>query len=170
MSGVTMKSAWVLRILVWAFLIGTTGTKALGQGAWLPANADYSYPRTLLKLSEVPATQASLSQPAIYGLYTKLWQRAWNYQPGNFNVNGDRRAAAFAAKDAAFILLLDRKPIAGGLDTLTTAEATYLQTKAITLLGLMNTTVEAYPDFENYLWRSNELTNNLIAYDLLKGI
>lgn len=139
------------------------------QGAWLPANADYSYPRTLLKLYEVPAAQAWLATPEILALYRQLYARVLSFNPGNMNDTGTRRVAAFTAKNAAFILLLDRKPIANGLDTLTDAETIYFRNKALNMLNIMNTSVEAYPDFENYLWRSNELTNNLIGYDLLKG-
>jgi Heparinase II/III-like protein len=141
----------------------------VGQGAWLPANADLGFPRTLLKASEVPAAQTWLAQPDILPLYRQLYAHTLAFNPGNMSVTGNRRAAAFAAKDAAFIYLLDRKATLSGLDTLTSTEASYMMNKSVNLLNLMNTAVEAYPDFENYLWRSNELTNNLIAYDLLKG-
>jgi hypothetical protein len=140
------------------------------QGEWTPPGADYSRPRTLFKAQEIPAIQNYLSHPEIYPLYQSLWNQVQSFSPGNMTVNGHRRNAAHAAKNCAFILLLDRKPLGNGqLDTLTTAEADYLQAKAISLLNIINTSVEAYPDIGNYLWRSNEIIDNAIAYDLLQG-
>jgi hypothetical protein len=167
-----IKSKLAIGAMLRSVMIGVVyllAAPVYGQGAWNPSNADYSYPRTLLKLQEVPSAQVWLLQPDILALYQRLYARVLAFNPGNMNDTGNRRGAAFAAKDAAFIYLLDRKPIAGGLDTLTGQEASYMRNKALSLLGIMNTAVETYPDFENYLWRSNELTNNLIAYDLLKG-
>jgi hypothetical protein len=162
-----LLGAWLLILMMLGGFVADNHIHA--QGAWMPGNADYSFPRTLLKLQEVPAAQAWLTQPDILPLYRQLYARALSFNPGNMNDTGTRRAAAFAAKDAAFVYLLDRKPIPTGLDTLTDVEAGFMRNKAVNLLNLVNTSVEAYPDFENYLWRSNELTNNLIAYDLLKG-
>ncbi|MEM7036324.1 MAG: heparinase II/III family protein [Bacteroidota bacterium] len=161
----------VKHIWIWLLMFGASFGWGMGQGAWIPANADLTYPRTLLKVSEIPAVQAYLSDPEIFSLYTTLWNGVQSTNPGNldFNVNGHRRVAAHAAKNAAFILLLDRRPNGANLDTLTTQEASDLLSKAITLLEAMNTNVETYPDFGNYLWRANELTDNAIAYDLLKG-
>lgn len=139
------------------------------QGSWNPPGADLSHPRTLLKTQEIPAAQAYLSHPVIYPLYQSLWNQVQTFTPGNMTVDGHRRNAAHAAKNCAFILLLDRKPVGGNLDTLTVAEADFLRSKSISLLNMINTFVEAYPNIDKYLWRSNEITDNAIAYDLLKG-
>lgn len=143
----------------------------LGQGTWTPANADLSYPRTLLKSAEIPAVINWIeTNPEMYGFYHQLYYDTWGWVPTVLVSNGDRRAAAHTAKNCAFVYLLNRKPTSpSALDTLTTTEATTLRNKAIQLLNIINTDVEAYPDFENYLWRSNEITDNMIAYDLLKG-
>ncbi|MFN8394334.1 MAG: heparinase II/III family protein [Bacteroidia bacterium] len=148
----------------------STGIRA--QGSWIPANADLSYPRTLIKLSELPALRQWIgSNSENFSLYQGLYADAWGSNPPQTLVsNGDRRVAAHAAKNCAYVLLLNRKPVPPlTLDTLTTTEANTLRNKAINLLQRMNTDVEVYPDFGNYLWRANELMDNLIAYDLLKG-
>ena len=143
----------------------------MSQGAWTPINADFSYPRTLLRQSEIPAAiQWIDGNSEMHDLYALLYSSAWGQNVAQTVSNGERRAAAHIAKNCAYIYLLDRKPLMPtGLDTLTTLEANTLRNKAITLLELMNTTVEVYPDFGNYLWRANEIADNMIAYDLLKG-
>lgn len=142
------------------------------QGSWIPTNADLSYPRTLVKLAELPALRQWIGgDPENFSLYQGLYADAWGANPPQTLVtNGDRRIAAHTAKNCAYVLLLNRKPVPPQtLDSLTTTEANSLRTKAINLLQRMNTDVEVYPDFGNYLWRANELVDNLIAYDLLKG-
>lgn len=163
-----MKNHLSTHLLALLFLLGSAGILS-AQGSWNPPGADYSHPRTLFKSQEIPAVQAHLSHPVIYPLYQTLWNQVQSFTPGNMSVDGHRRNAAHAAKNCAFILLLDRKPVSGNLDTLTVAEADFLRSKSISLLNLINTFVEAYPAIDKYLWRSNEITDNAIAYDLLKG-
>lgn len=141
------------------------------QGAWTPPNADLSYPRTLVRAAEVPAVIAWIgAQPDMHGYYSGLYADAVGINPGGFSSNAQRRVAAHTAKNCAFAYLLQRKPLQpAGLDTLTAAESSFFRDKAIYLLDNINTAVETYPDFGNYIWRSNELIDNLIAYDLLKG-
>ena len=147
-----------------------SGIGVFAQGAWMPSNADMTYPRTLVKLHELPALRTWItSQPEIYELYEKLYSQAWSANPTVTVSNGQRRHAAHTAKNSSFILLINRKPVNGGLDTLTTLEADRFRNKAIDMLNLINNDVEAYPNFSNYLWRSSEICENLIAYDLLKG-
>lgn len=140
------------------------------QGAWTPANADASFPRTLIKSGELPALRTWLEQPGPYALFDQLWSSLQGYNPpAALDNNGKRRIASFMAKNAAFFLLLDRKPGTGLPDPLTPADATQLESFAISTLERMITNVEIYPNFNEYLWRSNELINNAIAWDLLKG-
>jgi Heparinase II/III-like protein len=141
------------------------------QGAWAPTNADFAYPRTLLRASEVPACIAWIdSHPEMHGFYQELYTDAWTQNVAQTVSNGERRSAAHIAKNCAFVLLLDRKPLLPtGLDTLTASEASTLRNKAIQMLEMINPNVEVYPDFGNYLWRANEITDNMIAFDLLKG-
>lgn len=147
-----------------------TNSKVLAQGAWQPSNADFSYPRTLVKLAELPTLRAWIqSQPEIYEIFDKLYSQTLSANPNANISNGERRQAAHTAKNSAFIYLLNRKPFNGSLDTLTTAEANLFLNKALDMLDLINNDVEVYPNFENYLWRSSEICENLIAYDLLKG-
>ncbi|MEM0996504.1 MAG: T9SS type A sorting domain-containing protein [Bacteroidota bacterium] len=143
---------------------------SLGQGEWVPSGADFSHPRTLLQAPEIPAVQNYLSHPEIWPLYQSIYNQAKNYVPSDMTVNGHRRTAAHVAKNSAFILLLDRKPVGNlSLDTLSDAETDLFRARAVSLLNIINTSVEAYPDIVNYLWRSNEIIDNAIAYDLLKG-
>lgn len=153
------------------FLALSISTWGLLPAQWTPANADASFPRTLLKVQELPALRAHLETQPAHDLTTRLWNSVQAYNPGNGNfvVNGARRKAAFNAKNCAFFLLLDRKPVANGLDTLSASERDFLRDRAVFLLDHQNTDVESFPDIGNYLWRSNEIINNAIAYDLLKG-
>lgn len=143
----------------------------IGQGAWTPPNADASFPRSLIKQQEIPALHAHLQIPENFALFNQLWNDLQSYNPGsgNFVSDGARRNAARRAKNAAFFLLLDRKPDAGQLVPLTPADRDDLRDFSIWLLEHMNTDVASFPDLGGYLWRSNEITNNVLAYDLLKG-
>lgn len=141
------------------------------QGAWTPANGDASFPRTLCKTQEIPAILNHIQQAENFGLFTALWNDLLSYNPGagNFVSDGARRNAARRAKNAAFFLLIDRKPDNGALVSLSPSDKVYLQDRAIFLLEHINTAVAQFPNLGGYLWRSNEITNNVIAYDLLKG-
>ncbi len=140
------------------------------QGTWTPANADPSFPRTLIKTSELGDLRTYLLNPEPAAIFQSLWSDLQSYSPpAVLDNNGKRRRASFIAKNAAFFHLLDRKPGTNGLDTLTSAESIQLRDQAITTLERMITNVEIYPNFNEYLWRSNELINNAIAWDLLKG-
>lgn len=143
---------------------------SFSQGAWTPANADPSFPRTLIKTSELSDLRTYLQNPEPYALFETLWSDLQSYSPpAVLDNNGKRRRASFIAKNAAFFLLLDRKPGNGSPDPLTPAESQQMQDLAITTMERMITNVEIYPNFNEYLWRSNELINNAIAWDLLKG-
>ncbi|HEX2899010.1 MAG TPA: hypothetical protein VHS96_04745, partial [Bacteroidia bacterium] len=165
---------WRFQVLAFIFAISFTCSclDGLAQGAWLPPNADLSYPRTLVKLQELPGLRAWIDGNAeMHRLYRGVYSDAWGQNPPqNLVSDGQRRVAAHTAKNCAFVYLLNRKPLLPtGLDTLTTTEANHLRVKAIGLIERMNTNVETYPDFGNYLWRANEIMDNMIAYDLLKG-
>jgi hypothetical protein len=142
----------------------------VAQGAWNPANADFSYPRTLLRQSEVPAMQNYIAtNPEGSTLYEALYDGNDGNNVTDFVTLGGRRSAAHMAKNAAFIYLLDRKPVSGGWDTLTVAEANFWLNKALYHLNNINIDVEIYPTFDNYIWRADELADNAVAFDLLKG-
>lgn len=162
-----MKRLVIIPLIFWLIPFGFSQS-----GAWMPANADYSYPRTLFKAGERANVQAHILNDSVaYYLYGELYDRAVNYGiPGTLDNDSKRRLSAHNAKNCAFIYLLNRKPVPSGLDTLTTTESNYFRDKSLTYLSKINTDVEPFPTgFDAYLWRSNEIADNLIAYDLLKG-
>ncbi|WP_048920492.1 heparinase II/III family protein [Rufibacter radiotolerans] len=143
-------------------------------GNWTPANADLSFPRTLLKAAQVPAVQQSISSGERLTLYAGVYGSSNTTEFSDNTTSNGRRARATIAKNAAFVLLLDRKPDAGTVITLPAAERTNLLAKTKTLLEGINTNVEVYASFSGasyteWQWRSKELIDYMIAYDLLKG-
>ncbi|WP_179225438.1 heparinase II/III domain-containing protein [Hymenobacter mucosus] len=95
--------------------------------------------------------------------------------PAGNATSDERRARATFAKNAAFVLLLNRKPEGvGSVTPLSEAEQTALLQHAQTALETCNTAVEAFASFSGatytqWQWRSKELLDYLIAYDLLRG-
>lgn len=142
------------------------------SGPWVPPNADLSYPRTLLRASEVDSVRLALSNPIYSYVYENIFGGAESFMPDASLMVHDnwRRAHAHAAKNCAFIYLLDRQKYPGlPIDTLTPAQRDTFLHRSIRCIEIMNTNVESIPDWDPYLWRSDELADNVIAYDLLKG-
>src|SRR5688572_2956345 len=81
----------------------------------------------------------------------------------------DRRMRARSAKNQAFVRIMDRKPVGNTLEILTPAERTQFETNIIALLNNLNTDVGTAYGYEKWQWRSKELIDYLIAYDLLLG-
>src|SRR5688572_4241046 len=81
----------------------------------------------------------------------------------------DRRMRARSAKNQAFVRIMDRKPVGNTLEILTPAERTQFETNTIALLNNLNTDVGTAYGYEKWQWRSKELIDYLIAYDLLLG-
>ncbi|MCB2379196.1 heparinase II/III family protein [Hymenobacter sp. BT635] len=156
--------------LFFVFLV--VQTVVAQTGSWHPPGADASFPRTLLKASAVAQVQQALLRPERQALYASLYQSA-TAPPTSDNTSADgRRARATLAKNAAFVLLLDRQP---GNAPLSAAEKAALLASAQALLESINTSVEVYATLSNpssyneWQWRSKELIDYLIAYDLLRG-
>ncbi|MCB2407720.1 heparinase II/III domain-containing protein [Hymenobacter lucidus] len=148
---------------------------AAQTGSWYPPGADLSYPRTLLKAAAIPQVQAALLRPATQALYAGLYQSV-EAAPAADNTSADgRRARATFAKNAAFVVLLERKSADGALSPLPTEEKAALIATTKTLLESINTNVEVFATLSNpssyneWQWRSKELIDYLIAYDLLRG-
>ncbi|MCB9230280.1 MAG: T9SS type A sorting domain-containing protein [Bacteroidia bacterium] len=162
-----MKQFFFLILILFcgSFLVAQTGV-------WNPANADLSRPRTLMKAAEIAAVISYITSDSIYhDLYKRMYNEVLGFNIGPTTGNdGKRRIQACKAKNCAFILLLNRKPLSNGtLDTLTTSERNNLISRGLQMMNYMDNTVEAYPNWDPYLWRSNELVNQLIAYDLMLG-
>lgn len=166
---------FIIRIILFCFFIQLISKNTNAQsGAWNPANADLSFPRTLLKASEIAAVQASLQDSIRFRIFQGVYQSANTVIPAGNTTIGEKRVRSTLAKNAAFILLLYKKPLAGNVSSLATAEADSLKTKVIKLLNEINTNVEAISlsnpgIYTEWQWRSKELIDYIIAYDLLKG-
>lgn len=142
---------------------------AQNNGSWLPAGADTGYPRTLLKAREVDAVRNALTTAASQAMYGGLYNSINTTPPTNNTTADERRARATFAKNAAFVILIDRKPIGSTLVSLATEEKLNLITNVKTLLENINPAVESVTSYTNWQWRSKELIDYMVAYDLLRG-
>jgi hypothetical protein len=140
------------------------------NGNWNPPGADFSFPRVLLKEGQKEAVHSSLTDPVIHSLYNGVYGSAMAAPPADNELSNDRRLRATIAKNAAFVLYLQRRPQAGTtLAALTATEHTQLTNKVRQLLENLNPAVEGPEKYTEWQWRSKELIDYLIAYDLLRG-
>ncbi|SHI84725.1 Por secretion system C-terminal sorting domain-containing protein [Hymenobacter daecheongensis DSM 21074] len=144
-------------------------------GSWTPPGADPAYPRTLLKQAATPGVRLSLAEPEGYAVYADLYASTLSTPTTDNTSAGGRRGRATFAKNAAFVALLDRQADAGMLSALPAARRTALIDQTRALLETINPAVEVFATFSNassyteWQWRSKELIDYLIAYDLLRG-
>ncbi len=146
--------------------------KTSAQGSWLPPGHDPSFPRTYPDSLMVPVIRNTLTDPEIFYLYGSAWLNAFSAIPsGNSSVN-ERYVRSVLAREASFIVLMDRKFSANQILPLPASDRDTLLNRALNLLNTMNTDVDVgsfwtfYNPWQN---RSKELISYLIAYDLLKG-
>ncbi|MFB9862018.1 heparinase II/III domain-containing protein [Rufibacter immobilis] len=133
-----------------------------------------SYPRTLLKAAQVPNVQQAITSGIRYTLYSGVYSNVTGSATANNTSSNDRRARATFAKNAAFVALLNRKPSGGTVIQLSEAERAAFVSKSKKLLEGINTAVEVYASFSGatyteWQWRSKELIDYMVAYDLLRG-
>lgn len=116
----------------------------------------------------------SITEPKRLALFSSLYTSI-SGEPTHDNSSSDgRRARATFAKNAAFIVLLNRKTESGKLTELPAAERAALITRTRSLLEEINLVVEPFASFSGttyteWQWRSKELIDYLVAYDLLRG-
>jgi len=147
-------------------------TFTFSQGTWNPAGADTTFPRTLLDTTQIDTIRNSLSDPEIYELYQLVWDKANSDVPAGNSTDGERITRALIAKEAAFVVLMNRKPSNGNIIPLTPSESQQLTTKSRQLLEEINAAVgfqSGWIFYQEWQHRSKELINYLIAYDLLMG-
>ena len=165
-------------VFVWLLLSYwlLAGSLHAQTGSWAPAGANLSYPRTLLRGNELERVRESLGAPTNQGLYAGLYAEVLRPAPGDNTSSAGRRTRATFAKNAAFAVLLARQPTGTGLGPLPAAERTALVDASRTLLESLNADVEVFIDmrkgatpYTEWQWRSKELIDYLIAYDLLRG-
>jgi hypothetical protein len=154
-------------------LCGTLSLHAQ-SGSWQPSGADLSYPRTLLKATALADVQASLTAPNRHALYQTLWADVQGAPPADNTSASGRRARATWAKNAAFVVLLNQQPAGPSLAPVPSATHEALVASTRGLLEAINTDVEPFAtwsgaSYDNWQWRSKELLDYLIAYDLLRG-
>lgn len=160
----------LLSSITFLLVFNTVFSTAFGQGSWQPAGAINSFPRTLLKPSEIGAVQQSLMAPERFELYSSVYGWALSTPPpASSTTDTDRRLRARAAKNAAFIRIIDRKPVGNSLEMLSATEKTQLETNVISILETLNSSVDANYNYEKWQWRSKELIDYLSAYDMLRG-
>jgi hypothetical protein len=143
-------------------------------GSWTPIGADLSYPRTLLKSSALTRVRESLAAPVSQALFAGLYAEAQGPAPGDNTSAGGRRARANFAKNAAFIALLARQPTSAGPTLMPGPEQAALVATTRAVLESLNPSVEVFASwggasYTEWQWRSKELIDYLIAYDLLRG-
>jgi hypothetical protein len=159
----------VIHLTFFAFFC-TVLSPAFGQGNWNPTGADLSYPRTLLKASALTAVQQSLQDPERKALYASVYDWTMATPPSAASTTTeDRRLRARAAKNTAFVRLINLHPY-NNLQPFTASETAQLEANAISLLENLNTSVAGNAlSYTDWQWRSKELIDYLIAYDLLRG-
>ncbi|RZK59664.1 MAG: hypothetical protein EOO59_07515, partial [Hymenobacter sp.] len=129
-----------------------------------------------LKAGGLAQVQASLAAPTRLALYRTLWADVQG-APITDNTSADgRRARATWAKNAAFVVLLGQQP--GADNTLAALPETQRATLVAGTRGALeslNPNVEAFATwagttpYTEWQWRSKELIDYLVAYDLLRG-
>ncbi|MCX6286995.1 MAG: T9SS type A sorting domain-containing protein [Bacteroidetes bacterium] len=142
------------------------------QGSWNPQGADLSYPRTLLDSGSIGQIRGTLSNPLIIDLYQSIWNTANSAIPPENLSDGDRITRAIIAREAAFVVLMDRKWENGSIVNLLPFERDSLILKTQILLNGMNTKVgyqSGWVFYQEWQHRSKELIFYLTACDLLKG-
>ncbi len=158
-----------LRILPFFLFFNIVFSTAFAQGSWQPAGAITTYPRTLFKPSEIPAVRQSLQEATRRDLYFAVYG-ASSYIPTDNTSTENRRLRARAAKNAAFVRIMNLKPAGGiALDSLSATEKAQVQANVISLLENINTNVRSLFYYTDWQWRSKELIDYLVAYDLLRG-
>lgn len=152
-------------------LLGLPG-EISAQGSWEIPEQDLSFPRTVIDSLEVPLIRSQLGTPDIFNLYASVWQNANATVPAGNSTDIERINRAMIAKEAAFVLLMDRRPSTGSIFILTQPERDLLLARALNILENLNTVVETgsgWLFYNPWQHRSKELITCLIAYDLLRG-
>lgn len=161
-------------LLVQLALLGASLPSVLSaqQGAWTPPNASPDSLRTLLTSMELTALRPRLAGTPWRELYAGLMSSVLGGVPSDSASSNGRRARATLAKNAAFILLVDRD--VDGTTPLDSARRTVLRSMAFRILDELSTDVSAITltnpgAYDDWQWRSKELIDLLSAYDMLRG-
>lgn len=103
----------------------------------------------MLRASALEGVRGSLAAPDRRSIYQGLWSSVQGTAPtDNVSASGRRALAAFA-KNAAFVVLLDRQPGGTGLVPLQGAQRTALVATTRELLENLNSVVEVFATSSN---------------------
>ncbi len=145
------------------------GAEGSAQPDWNEPDGEYTRPRTLLTPDDIVPTHERLNDPFFREIYAGIYQDAIAGIPEDNNTTGGRRARASAAKNAAFVYLIDRAVQGDIVSTLTSNERSQLRQKLVALLNDINTDVPGVQSYTEWQWHSKELIDYLCAYDMALG-
>jgi len=133
-----------------------------------PVVHEPNHPRILFTASDSAEIAERIATPPYSSYYSSVWSRA-NNTAGNATQAEDFARSAIAMS-AAFVLYFGVQP---GGDSLTTAQRTSLQTKALDYLNNMLTSLDGatggVTNNSNYHYPCQRLIQYCVAYDLLTG-
>ena len=162
-----------MRLLLSLMCLFLVSLNLSAQGNYLPANADPSFPRTLMDREDIGNVRTNISSSeAKMQLYSNIFEKAFQAIPDGNETRPERQDRALIAREAAFVYLINRKVVDNQLVVMDPVERQEFADKAILLLESMNTEVEVIDGFSfyfNWQFRTNELSLYLVAYDLLRG-
>lgn len=164
-------------LVIMMIMLGTGNRLRAQGGSWHPAGADLAYPRTLLHTrADLDRIRNSIQLPERRAIYLSLWADVQKIPDSDNTSTSGRRARATFAKNAAFVGLIARQSDGGrGLRPLSDSQSQALLTTTRSLLENINTDVEVFATwtgttpYTEWQWRSKELIDYLIAFDLLRG-
>lgn len=142
------------------------------QGNYIPDGADLSYPRSIIDAGQIETVRLKLQEEQQFQIYQSIYSYAQQELPSENISNEDRRKRAQIAREAAFVILMQKGIYNDTLQSLMSTEESGLLQKTLDILNNINTEVEVQEGWSfYYTWqfRSKELIHLLVAYDLLKG-
>lgn len=154
------------------FVIFASCTISAQTGSWNPIGADTAFPRTIFKSSDIQAVRSSLTDPQIVVLFNGVYNNA-SQTVLNDSSDASRLFNSHIAKNAAFVVLLGKKYSEGAIIDLPAEESAVLSTKVLSILETFDTAVDRITVsnpaiYDSWQWRSKELIDLSIAYDLLR--
>lgn len=152
-------------LLLTPLLIACPAAAPAQTGEWNPPGGTFARPRTLLTPNEVEPARERLQDPLYRDLYAAVWNAARSGTPG---ATGDVRNAMIA-KNAAFVLLLDRKVEGSMITTPDESERAALRETILTVFSRIDPDVGTAVNYTDWQWKSKELIGYLCAYDLALG-
>lgn len=143
------------------------------DGAWEPAGANTAYPRTILRSAELPDIRSSLGSGENLLLFQSVSANAFSEIPTGTSL-AERIERSHIAKNAAFVNILGKKYDSGSIVDLSPEESQTLIDKVITILETFPADIDRITIlnpgiYDSWQWRSKEMIDFSIAYDLLIG-